>query len=335
MTNRKISKAFVTGADGFIGSHLVETLTRAGVSVKALAQYNSFGKRGWLDDLAPEVLANVEIVLGDIRDLGLLRSVAHGCDTIFHLAALIGIPYSYVAPQSYVDVNITGTVNILQVAREHNVQRVVHTSTSEVYGSAQFVPMTEDHPLNAQSPYAASKIAADQLALSFARSFSLPVVVVRPFNNFGPRQSTRAIIPTLISQFIGGASKIKVGSTTPTRDFVFVRDTARAFLLAGQSQNVLGEILNIGCNFEISVSEIIKMLSKHFDRSVEVLTEEQRVRPSASEVTRLWADNSKAKKLLDWTPNYSGLEGFQRGLTESIEWYQQREKSISNLEYGV
>ncbi len=335
MSDRKISKAFVTGADGFIGSHLVERLLHEGIAVKALAQYNSFGWRGWLDDIKPELLSGIEIVLGDVRDQSFMSEAIKGCDTVFHLAALIGIPYSYRAVESYVEVNVTGTVNVLQAARANQVERVVHTSTSEVYGSAQFVPMTEEHPLNAQSPYAASKIGADQFALSYHKSFETPVVVVRPFNNFGPRQSTRAIIPTIISQFLSKQEFVRVGALTPTRDFVFVRDTARAFLRAALASEVVGQVVNVGSNFEISVSEIIKSVSKLTGRELRIETEEQRVRPAGSEVTRLWADNSKALKLLNWAPEYGGLEGFQRGLAESMAWYRERDNESASLQYGV
>lgn len=333
--NRSIRTAFVSGADGFIGSHLVEFLLAEGIRVKALAQYNSFGTCGWLEDLNPNLKANLEIVWGDVRDFCFLKKEIAGADTVFHLAALIGIPYSYQAVQSYIDVNVTGTTNMLQAAREINIERFIHTSTSEVYGSAQFVPMTENHPLNAQSPYAASKVAADQMALSFARSFEMPVTIVRPFNNFGPRQSTRAIIPTLISQFLGGLEKINVGSLQPTRDFVFVKDTAAAFYAAAKSNEADGEVINVGCNFEISIGDVIKLLTEIFGREVEVVSESKRLRPAASEVTRLWADNSKAKNLLGWQPDYAGLDGFRRGLEESIAWYRDPVRAKNNLEYSV
>jgi dTDP-glucose 4,6-dehydratase len=335
MTGRKIKRAFVTGADGFIGSHLVEHLVQSGVAVKALVQYNSFESRGWLDDVDPKIRAQVEIVSGDIRDFYFMKNVIAGCDTVLHLAALIGIPYSYVAVQSYIDVNVTGTANVLQASRDCGVEKFIQTSTSEVYGSAQFVPMTEEHPLNAQSPYAASKIGADQMALAFARSFNIPVTILRPFNNFGPRQSTRAIIPTLITQFISGAETIRVGSLDPTRDFVFVKDTARAFLAAAQTSNCTGEVINVGNNFEISVANIIDALATITGRKVKVESEQKRVRPAASEVTRLWADNAKAKRLLNWEPHYSGLPGFQRGLAECMAWYREHGAKFGKTDYGV
>ncbi len=335
MELRKIKSALVTGADGFIGSHLVEKLLESGVKVKALAQYNSFGTDGWLSDIRPELKKELQIVLGDVRDAAFIRQQVVGCDTVFHLAALIGIPYSYQAAQSYIDVNISGTANLLQAARESEVERFIHTSTSEVYGSAQFVPMTEEHPLNAQSPYAATKIGADQLALSFGCSFELPVTIIRPFNNYGPRQSTRAIIPTLISQFVAGKSEIKVGSLDPTRDFVFVKDTARAFYLAGQNQSANAEVINVGSNFEISVGDIITQLSTIFSREVKIESESARIRPKASEVTRLWADNSKAARILGWKPEYGGLDGFAKGLRETVEWFSQDHRKIQNLDYAV
>lgn len=329
----KPCKVFVSGADGFIGSHLVELLVSNNIEVKALAQYNSFGQKGWIDSFPAEIREGIEIVSGDVRDYGFLVKETSGCEIVFHLAALIGIPYSYQAIQSYIDVNITGTANMLQAARQSGVRKFIHTSTSEVYGSAQFVPMTEEHPLNAQSPYAASKIGADQMALSFARSFEMPVSVIRPFNNYGPRQSTRAIIPTLITQFVAGVDQIRVGALEPTRDFVFVKDTARGFLAAALSNEANAEVINLGCNFEISVADIISSLNEIFGSNPKVVTEAKRVRPSASEVTRLWADNSKAKDLLGWTPEYSGLVGFQKGLRETVEWFKTR--PVCNLEYSV
>ena len=314
-------KILVTGSEGFIGSHVTEALVRDGHEVIALAQYNSFDHRGWLGYLSPDVMGHFEILLGDVRDGYQMDALAKGCDAICHLAALIAIPYSYAAPQSYIDTNVTGTLNILNAARRHELTRVVHTSTSEVYGSAQFVPITEEHPLVGQSPYAASKIAADQLAYSFYASFGTPVVTIRPFNTYGPRQSMRAVIPTILTQLARGAAQIKLGDTQPTRDFNFVSDTAAGFVAARKSDNGLGEVINLGSNFEVSIGDVAKMAIDAFGSSAEVVSETARIRPQNSEVQRLWAANDKAKKNLGWTPEYGGREGFQKGLKRTIEWF--------------
>ena len=316
-----VKKVFVTGAEGFIGSHLVELLVRSGYSVKALALYNSFDHRGWLDDLDEEVLGQVELVVGDVRDSGFVRNAIKGSDAVLHLAALIGIPYSYTSPESYLDTNIRGTLNVLQAARDEGVDLVVHTSTSEVYGSAQYVPIDESHPLVGQSPYSASKISADQLAWSFWSSFELPMTILRPFNTYGPRQSTRAVIPTIITQLASGMTEINLGDTSTTRDFSFVHDTARGFLHSLTNPSGIGEVINLGSGFEVAIDDVVRTVSDLMNVSATVVTQGKRVRPENSEVRRLFADNSKAKKLLGWEPEFGGLEGFKKGLEQTISWY--------------
>ena len=313
-------KVLVTGADGFIGSHLTEALVRAGHDVRAFVFYNSFGSWGWLDSSEPEIRSKLDVFAGDIRDPHGVKTAMQGCDVVLHLAALIAIPYSYHSPQSYVETNITGTLNVLQAARELGVRRVIHTSTSEVYGTARFVPITEDHPLQGQSPYSATKIAADQLALSFHASFGTPVVVARPFNTYGPRQSARAVIPTVISQIAAGKRQIKLGSTTPTRDFSYVADTAAAFISLLDTDAAIGEVINFGSNFEISIGETVQVIAEAMGAEVEVVVDEQRLRPEKSEVERLWADNSKMRRLSGWEPRYGGRDGFLRGIEETARW---------------
>ncbi|MED4780393.1 NAD-dependent 4,6-dehydratase LegB [Brevibacillus choshinensis] len=321
ITELKNKRIMVTGADGFIGSHLTEALVRQGYKVKAFVHYNSFNSWGWLDSVPNEIIDEVEVFAGDIRDPHGVKQAMKGCDVVFHLAALIAIPYSYHSPDTYVDTNIKGTLNILQAARELNVEKVVHTSTSEVYGTARFVPITEEHPLQGQSPYSASKIGADQMAISFYNSFNLPVSIIRPFNTYGPRQSARAVIPTIISQIASGQTQIKLGSMHPTRDFSYVKDTVNGFLSVAKSDDSIGEVINIGSNYEISVGETAQIISDLMGKEIEIITEDQRLRPEKSEVERLWADNTKAKKLLDWYPAYGEREGFKRGLTETIDWF--------------
>ncbi len=317
-----MNKIFVTGADGFIGSHLVELLVRRGFSVKAFCLYNSQGNWGWLDSLPKDVKENINVSLGDIRDPLSIRSAMQGCDSVFHLAALIAIPYSYLAPTSYVNTNIQGTLNVLQTARDLEITRFVHTSTSEVYGSAQFVPITEKHPIVGQSPYSASKIGSDQIALSFWKSFSLPVTILRPFNTYGPRQSSRAVIPQIITQILNNKdNKIKLGSLTPTRDFNFVTDTCEAFLAVANSNKTIGEIINSASNFEISIKETAELISLLMNRKIEIEQEYSRKRPENSEVNRLFGSNEKIKLLSDWEPSFQGLEGFKKGLGISIEWF--------------
>ena len=324
----------VTGADGFIGSHLTETLVRQGYKVRAFVYYNSFNSWGWLDQCADDVKGKFEVFPGDIRDPHGVKEAMKGCDAVLHLAALIAIPFSYHSPDTYIETNIKGTLNILQAARELGVKRVIHTSTSEVYGTAKFVPITEDHPLQGQSPYSASTIGADQLAYSFYSSFNLPVVTIRPFNTYGPRQSARAVIPTIITQIANGAREIKLGSVTPTRDFSYVKDTVAGFIAALQAKGGLGEVINLGSNFEISIKETAQLIGDTMGASVEIVSDEIRLRPENSEVERLWADTTKAKEFLDWKPNYGGREGFQRGLAESIEWFTQTE-NLRSYKSGI
>lgn len=311
----------VTGADGFIGSHLVESLVRRGHNVKAFVLYNISNSWGWLDHCAADVRGCFEVFSGDIRDAYGVKEAMKGCDVVMHLAALIAIPYSYHSPSTYVDTNITGTLNILQAARELGIKRVVHTSTSEVYGTANFVPITEEHPLKGQSPYSATKIAADQLAYSFYASFGLPVVIARPFNTYGPRQSARAVIPTIVTQIANGKRQIQLGSVLPTRDFNYVQDTVAGFIAALDSDQGLGEVVNFGSNFEISVGETVRLIAEVMSVEIEIITDETRFRPEKSEVERLWADNRKAMELFAWQPVYSGRGGFKRGLEETITWF--------------
>jgi dTDP-glucose 4,6-dehydratase len=315
-------KILVTGADGFIGSHLAEELVRQGAKVRALVLYNSFNSWGWLDHSPPEIRDELDVLPADIRDPYSTEAAVRGCDVVLHLAALISIPYSYGAPESFVETNVRGTLNVLQAARRADVEHLIHTSTSEVYGSAQRVPISEEHPLRAQSPYAASKIAADQLALSFHTSFQLPVTVLRPFNTYGPRQSARAVIPTAITQLARRNGHIKLGSLHPTRDFSFVSDTVAGFIAAIDNKKGMGEVINLGSNFEISIGETVGIIAELMGRSdAEFDKDAQRVRPSTSEVERLWADNRKAGDLLGWTPQYAAKDGLRRGLQKTIDWF--------------
>jgi len=316
-------RVLVTGADGFIGSHLTEALVRAGHDVKAFALYNSFGTWGWLDRCAPDVRGKFQVFTGDVRDPFGVRESMRGCDAVLHLAALIGIPYSYHSPSSYVETNISGTLNVVQAARDLGLQRVIHTSTSEVYGSARFVPITEEHPLQGQSPYSASKIGADHIALSYYLSFGTPVTVIRPFNTYGPRQSARAVIPTIISQIASGMRSIKLGALSPTRDFNFVSDTVAGFIAALECDASIGHSINLGSNFEISVENTAKMIAEIMAADVTWVSDEQRLRPANSEVERLWADNSKAFSLMGWRPQYGGLQGLRKGLGETINWFTE------------
>ncbi|RJX30691.1 MAG: SDR family NAD(P)-dependent oxidoreductase [Oxalobacter sp.] len=319
------SRILVTGADGFIGSHLTETLVRAGYSVRAFVLYNSFNSWGWLDRCASDVKGQFEVFAGDVRDPHGVRTAMQGCDAVLHLAALVAIPYSYHSPDTYVDTNIKGTLNIVQAARELGVSKVIHTSTSEVYGTARFVPITEEHPLQGQSPYSASKIGADQIALSFHAAFDTPVTVVRPFNTYGPRQSARAVIPTIITQIANGKRELKLGAIHPTRDFNFVTDTTAGFIAALKSEKGVGEVVNLGSNFEISIGETASAIAEVMGKNIQIVTDEQRLRPENSEVDRLWASNTKAEELFGWRPAYAGLDGFKRGLAETVEWFGIRE----------
>ena len=319
----------VTGADGFIGSHLVESLVRQGHKVRAFVQYNSFNSWGWLDECHKDVKGQFEVFSGDIRDPYGVRKAMQSCEEVLHLAVLIAIPYSYHSPDTYIDTNVKGTLNILQSARELGVRRLIHTSTSEVYGTAKFVPITELHPLQGQSPYSASKIAADQLAFSFFVSFSLPVVIVRPFNTYGPRQSARAVIPTIISQLANGQKEINLGSISPTRDFSYVHDTVNGFLSALNSkEKVLGEVVNLGSNFEISIGDTANLIADIMGVDLEIVSDKERLRPKKSEVERLWADNSKAFGYLDWAPKYAGKDGLKKGLEKTIDWFMKEENLI-------
>jgi len=307
----------VTGADGFIGSHLTEMLVASGRHVRALAQYNSFNHWGWLEDAACK--RDIEIISGDVRDPAFCRTICQGVDTVFHLAALIAIPYSYQAPDSYVDTNIRGTLNICQAARDAGVGRVIHTSTSEVYGTAQYVPIDERHPLQPQSPYSASKIAADAMAMSFYNAFSLPLTIARPFNTYGPRQSARAVIPTIITQIAAGKKQINLGDLSPTRDFNYVEDTCRGFIALAESEQSVGETVNIGSNFEISVGDTLNLIKALMGNDVAFIQDEQRLRPEKSEVNRLWCDNTKIKTLTGFVPQVP----LQEGLRRTIDWFLQ------------
>lgn len=314
-------KILITGADGFIGSHLTEVLIKQGYDVRAFVYYNSFNTWGWLDQFDQEIKNELDVFAGDIRDPHGVKKAMNGCEIVLHLASLIAIPYSYHSPDTYIDTNIKGTLNIVQAARELEITKVVHTSTSEVYGTAQYVPIDEDHPLQGQSPYAASKIGADQIAMSFYRSFNTPVSIIRPFNTYGPRQSARAVIPTIITQLANGVKKIKLGAIHPTRDFNYVMDTVNGFLSVMNSEKSIGEVINIGSNYEISIGETAKLIAEVMEIDIEIETDDVRLRPEKSEVERLWANNEKAKTLLGWSPKYGGIEGFKKGIKETVDWF--------------
>jgi NAD dependent epimerase/dehydratase len=313
-------KTLVTGADGFIGSHLVEELVNQGKQVKAFCYYNSFNSWGWLDSLSQELLNEIEIFTGDVRDPNGVRTAMKGCDKVYHLAALIAIPYSYHSPDSYVDTNVKGTLNILQAARDLNIERVIVTSTSEVYGTAQYIPIDEKHPRQPQSPYSASKIGADCMAESFYSSFDLPVTIVRPFNTYGPRQSARAIIPTIIAQLANGFEEVKLGDLTPTRDFLYVKDTVKGFTAIANSDELIGQDCNIATNSEISMQELVDTLIKIMNPNAKIIQDSNRIRPQKSEVFRLFGDNSKIMNLTDWKPIYN----LESGLKETIEWFTDK-----------
>jgi NAD dependent epimerase/dehydratase len=318
-----LKKVLITGADGFIGSHLTEALVRAGHEVRAFVLYNSFNSWGWLDNCDEDVKGQFDVFAGDIRDPYGVRAAMKGCDAVLHLAALIAIPYSYHSPDTYIDTNIKGTLNVVQAARDLEVSKVVHTSTSEVYGTARFVPITEDHPLRAQSPYSASKIGADQIAMSFYASFGTPVAILRPFNTYGPRQSARAVIPTVIIQITNGKREINLGALHPTRDFNYIADTVAGFVAALMSDRGIGEVINIGGSFEISIGDAARTIAEVMGVEIDIVTDEQRLRPANSEVERLWAASDKAGELLGWQAEYRGLEGFRRGLTETVAWFSK------------
>ena len=318
-----MKKVLVTGADGFIGSHLTEELLKKGYEIKAFTMYNSFNTWGWLDTLSKKELDEIEIFSGDIRDPNGVKEALRGTDAVFHLAALIAIPFSYHSPDSYVDTNIKGTLNVLQAARALETERVLITSTSEVYGTAQYVPIDEKHPFQGQSPYSATKIGADRLAESFYRSFNMPISIVRPFNTYGPRQSARAVIPTIISQLLSGKEEIKLGSLTPTRDFNYVKDTVAGFIAIAESDNTIGEEINIATQQEISIGELANEIIRQINPKAKIVCDEQRLRPEKSEVNRLLGSNEKIKRLTDWSPKYT----LAQGITETIEWIRQ------NLDY--
>ena len=329
-----MDKILVTGADGFIGSDLVKRLVNKGYQVRAFVMYNSFNSWGWLDSIDESIKEAIEVISGDIRDPFGVDKAVEGCDSILHLAALIAIPYSYQSPKSYIETNVNGTLNVLQAAKRYNIKKIVHISTSEVYGSAQYVPIDEKHPLVGQSPYSASKIAADQLAISFYKSFQVPVGIIRPFNTFGPRQSNRAVIPTIITQILDGKYEIKLGNLEATRDFSYVIDTVDGIIAGMNSSSNLGKVVNLGAGFEISILKTAKIISDITGREIKIITDEQRVRPKESEVNRLYSDNSLAKELLNWSPKYSGEEGFVLGLKKTIEWFaipENRKNYKTNL----
>jgi NAD dependent epimerase/dehydratase len=332
--NLRNKKILVTGADGFIGSHLTEELIRRGYNVRAFIFYNSFNSWGWLDYSEPAIKKNIDIFAGDVRDPYGVKQAMKGFDVIFHLAALIGIPYSYHSPDTYVDTNIKGTLNVVQAARELGIEKIIHTSTSEVYGTARFVPITEEHPLQGQSPYSASKIGADQIAMSFYTSFNTPVAIIRPFNTYGPRQSARAIIPTVIIQIANRQKMIKLGALYPTRDFNYIMDTVNGFIAIAESDKTIGEVINIGSNYEISIDDIIKLITELMNVKIELESDSQRIRPKNSEVERLLADNTKAKKLTGWEPAYGQFEGLRRGLKETINWFSNPD-NLKQYKQGV
>ncbi len=317
----KNKSVLITGADGFIGSHLTEYLVKMGCKVKALSYYNSFNYWGWLETI--EHLDEIEVLNGDVRNANYCREITKGVDIIFHLAALIAIPYSYQAPESYVDTNIKGTLNMCLAARDNNC-RIIHTSTSEVYGTAQYVPIDEKHPLQPQSPYSASKIGADSIAMSFYNAFNLPVTIARPFNTYGPRQSLRAVIPTIITQLLKGEKQIKLGDLRPTRDFNFVIDTCRGLVALAKKEKTIGEVVNIGSNFEVSIGQTFELIKKTLSVEAEAVQDDERIRPEKSEVNRLWCNNEKIHHLTGFAPKYS----FEQGLTETIKWYRQPENLI-------
>lgn len=314
-------KILVTGADGFIGSHLVEALVEQGHDVRAFVFYNSFGSWGWLDSVDSQLRNSLDVFAGDVRDPHGVKTAMQGCDVVFHLAALIAIPYSYHSPDTYVDTNVKGTLNVVQAAHELEVGKVIHTSTSEVYGTAQFVPISEEHPLRGQSPYSASKIGADQIAYSFYTSFDTPVAIVRPFNTYGPRQSARAVIPTIITQIASGRRLIKLGALYPTRDFSHVPDTVRGFIAAAESNASVGEVINLGSGFEISIGDLANLIADAMGVEIEIETDDVRLRPEKSEVERLLASNEKATELLGWKPEFGSKEGLKRGLRATADWF--------------
>lgn len=329
--NLNKKKVLVTGAEGFIGSHLTEKLVKLGTDVTALVQYNSFNNWGWIDTFDKNIKDSINVVTGDVREYDGMKRVVKGQDVVFHLAALIAIPYSYLSPMAYVKTNIEGTTNVLEACREYEVEKIVHTSTSETYGTALYVPIDEKHPMQGQSPYSASKIGADKMAESFYRSFDLPVATIRPFNTYGPRQSARAVIPTIISQILSGKTEIKLGSLIPTRDFNYVKDTAEAFIRIAESDKTVGKVLNVGSNHEISIGDLAKKIIDILGKDVEIICDEERLRPQNSEVNRLWADNTEIKELTEWRPIYS----LEDGLNETAEWIKDNMKYFKTDIYNL
>jgi dTDP-glucose 4,6-dehydratase len=324
--SKELELVFVSGADGFIGSHLTESLLTSGkYRVRALAQYNSYNSIGWLEGSSALKSPNLEVISGDIRDHSFMTHALKGSDKVIHLAALIAIPHSYTAPESYVQTNVLGTLNVLEAAKSAGVKRLIHTSTSETYGTARTVPISEEHPLTAQSPYSATKIAADKLVESFHLSFDMPVVTVRPFNTYGPRQSARAVIPTVISQILSGSTEIHLGAISPTRDFSFVADTVAGFEAVLGSSEGLGETFNLGSGFEISIKDLVELVAEIMGTEVNIVSDEARIRPEKSEVERLLADTSKVQRVFDWKPDHGGLEGFKIGLEKTVDWFSKPE----------
>ena len=329
--NLKGKRVLVTGAEGFIGSHLTERLVELGADVTALVQYNSFNNWGWIDTFDKNILDSIKVETGDIRELDGMNRIIKGQEVVMHLAALIAIPYSYLSPMAYVRTNVEGTTNVLEACRTHDVQKIVHTSTSETYGTALYVPIDEKHPMQGQSPYSASKIGADKMAESFFKSFNMPIATIRPFNTYGPRQSARAVIPTIISQILAGKKEIKLGSLTPTRDFNYVKDTAEAFVKIAECDNTIGEVINSGSNYEITIGDTVKKIIDIIGQDVKILCDDERLRPENSEVNRLWADNKKIKELTGWTPNFS----IDRGLEETVKWIKDNMDKFKTDIYNV
>ncbi|MBZ9607796.1 NAD-dependent 4,6-dehydratase LegB [Clostridium estertheticum] len=324
-------KVLVTGAEGFIGSHLTERLVELGADVTAMAQYNSFNNWGWIDTFDKSVKESIKVVTGDIREYDGMKRIIKGQEVVFHLAALIAIPYSYLSPMAYVRTNVEGTTNVLEACREYGVEKIVHTSTSETYGTALYVPIDEKHPMQGQSPYSASKIGADKMAESYYKSFNMPIATIRPFNTYGPRQSARAVIPTIISQILAGKTEIKLGSLTPTRDFNFVLDTAQAFIKIAESEKTIGEVINVGSNHEITIGETVKKIISIIGKDVKIICDDERLRPINSEVNRLWADNTKIKELTLWKPNYT----IDRGLEVTVDWIKNNMQHFKTDIYNI
>ncbi|WP_352404927.1 NAD-dependent 4,6-dehydratase LegB [Sporanaerobacter acetigenes] len=329
--NLKGKKVLITGSEGFIGSHLTERLVELGAEVTALVQYNSFNNWGWIDTFDEEIKNNINVITGDIREYDNVKRMVKGQDIVFHLAALIAIPYSYLSPMAYVKTNVEGTTNVMEACRDYDIQKIVHTSTSETYGTALYVPIDEKHPMQGQSPYSASKIAADKMAESFYRSFKTPVATIRPFNTYGPRQSARAVIPTIISQILSGKREIRLGSLTPTRDFNYVKDTVEAFISVAESDKTIGQVVNAGLNHEISIGDLANKIIEIIGEDVNIICDEERFRPENSEVNRLWADNKKIKELTGWYPKYT----LDEGLKETIDWIKNNMRYFKTDIYNV